>query len=169
MDPEVTTEVTNHLFEKPGERFGLDLAALNIQRAREMGVPGYNFFREYCGLPRAKTFYDLVGSFDNRTIHRFTSLYVSPDDIDLWTAGISEYPIQGALLGPVFTCLIGEQFANIRRGDRFWYENSGWPSQFTPEQLSEIRKVKVARLLCDNSDEIATIQLYPMLAADRKT
>jgi peroxidase len=169
MDPEVTTEVTNHLFEKPGERFGLDLAALNIQRGREMGIAGYNEYREYCGFPRAKNFNDLIGVFDNRTLHRLASIYNNVDDLDLWTAGIAEYPLSGALLGPVFSCIIGEQFAHLRRGDRFWYENSGWPSQFTIEQLNEIRKAKVSRLLCDNADDISTIQLYPMLVYEPNT
>jgi hypothetical protein len=169
MDSEITTEVTNHLFEKPGERFGLDLAAMNVQRAREMGVPGYNAYREYCGFPKAKSFYDLSGVFSNKTLQRFISLYRDVDDIDLWSAGISEYPLPGALLGPVFSCIIADQFSHVRRGDRFWYENAGWPSQFSLEQLNEIRKAKLARLLCDNSDDIATIQLYPMLMADPTT
>jgi hypothetical protein len=62
--------------------------------------------------------------------------------------------------------MIAEQFANVRRGDRFWYENSGWPSELNIEQLNEIRKAKFARVLCDNSDELVTVQLFPMLAAD---
>ena len=28
MDPQITTEVTNHLFEKPGAHFGSDLASI---------------------------------------------------------------------------------------------------------------------------------------------
>lgn len=75
MDPEVTTEVTNHLFERPGSHFGRDLAAINIQRGRELGLPPYNAFREYCGLPKFRDFYDLYGSFDNVTVRRFQSLY----------------------------------------------------------------------------------------------
>lgn len=53
----------------------MDLVALNVQRARETGVPGYNDFREYCGLPRAKDFWDLTGFMANKTIHRYAQLY----------------------------------------------------------------------------------------------
>ena len=42
MDHAVTQEVTNHLFEEPGKKFGMDLAAINMHRGREHGVPGYN-------------------------------------------------------------------------------------------------------------------------------
>ena len=94
------------------------------------------------------------------------SLNRSVDDIELWSAGVAEYPLPGALLGPVFSCIIAEQFANVRRGDRFWYENHGWPSSLTPGQLAEIRKAKLSRVLCDNTDDLVTIQLFPLLAAD---
>lgn len=169
MDPTLTTEVTNHLFEKPGKFFGIDLAAINIQRGRDMGVPGYNHFREYCGLPRAKYFEDLSGVFSNKTLLRLSQLYKHVDDIDLWTAGIAEYPIQDGLVGPTFACLIARQFVNLRRGDRYWYENAGYPAQFTIEQLDEIRKSTSGRLICDNSDDIETIQQSPMLVADSYT
>ena len=42
---------------------------------------------------------------------------------------------------------------------RFWYENGGWPSSFTQEQLAEIRRVKLSRVLCDNSDDLETVQV----------
>ena len=37
----------------------MDLVALNIQRGRDHGLPGYNKFREVCGITRAKTFEEL--------------------------------------------------------------------------------------------------------------
>ncbi|GFU71910.1 peroxidasin homolog [Trichonephila clavipes] len=162
-------QVTNHLFEKPGDNFGMDLASINVQRAREHGLPGYNSFREYCGLPKIRDFYDLAGIIPNNTVHKYANMYKTVDDIDLWTIGIAEYPIPGAIVGPTFACLIGEQFANIRRGDRFWYENHGWPSAFSPEQLQEIRKLRLARILCDNADEMLTVQYSAMIMADPHT
>ncbi|GAB6032280.1 hypothetical protein CHUAL_010921 [Chamberlinius hualienensis] len=166
MDSSITGEVTNHLFKRNGERFGMDLISLNSQRAREHGVPGYNFYREYCGVGRAKTFEELIGTMPNETVHRYASIYRHPDDIDLWTAGVSERPMPGSILGPTFACIIGLQFRNYRRGDRHWHENPGWPSSFTPSQLQEIRKMKLSRLICDNSDDIETVQVYAMVYPD---
>merc|ERR1712211_53463 len=70
--------------------------------------------------------------------------------------------------GPTFACIIGRQFHNFRFGDRYWYENSGWPSSFTIEQLNEIRKVKLSTIFCDNSDDIDSMQVYAMVLPDNE-
>ena len=44
-----------------------------------------------------------------------------------------------------------------RRCDRFWYENGNQAGRFTEAQLAEIRKVALARLLCENSDTITEV------------
>lgn len=38
---------------------------------------------------------------------------------------------------------------------RFWYES---PTQFKPEQLQQIRQISLARILCDNGDNITRVQ-----------
>uniref|UniRef100_A0A915ILR4 Ig-like domain-containing protein n=1 Tax=Romanomermis culicivorax TaxID=13658 RepID=A0A915ILR4_ROMCU len=51
---------------------------------------------------------------------------------------------------------------NLRDGDRFFYRNQG---VFTVLQLQELRKTSLARILCDNGDEIDRVQkdvfVYP--------
>ncbi|XP_050718899.1 peroxidase-like [Eriocheir sinensis] len=168
MDDSVTQEVTNHLFQDPDRRWGMDLAAINMQRGREHGVNSYNEFREFCGLPRARTFHDLLGTMTNKTVGRYQDVYRHPDDIDLWSGGVSERPLPGSMIGPTFNCLIGLTFKELRHGDRFWYENEGFPSSFTLEQLDEIRKVKLSRIICDNSDDIKHMQVYAMVLPDNE-
>jgi len=168
MDDAITSEVTNHLFEEPGEGFGLDLAALNLQRGREHGIPSYTKYRDWCGLSRVHSWQDLQGIMPNKTVAAYSRLYETPEDLDLWSAGVTETPLPGALVGPTFSCIIGRQFHNLRFGDRFFYENGGWPSSFTLEQLEQIRRFSLARLLCDNTDQIETIQVHPLVLPDPK-
>ena len=46
--------VSNELFDEGP--FGLDLIALNIQRGRDHGLPGYIHYRESCGGKKIKNF-----------------------------------------------------------------------------------------------------------------
>jgi hypothetical protein len=167
-DNSITQEVTDHLFQEPGKDFGLDLAALNLQRAREHGIPGYSKWREFCGLRPFKNWDDLHGTFNNQTVNGWRKYYAAVEDIDLWSAGVSEKPLPGSMVGPTFGCLMAKQFHNLRFGDRFWYENGGWPSSFTLEQLAEIRKIKLSRIICDNTDEMDSIQVYSMVLPDHE-
>ena len=59
------------------------------------------------------------------------SIYPSVDEVDLFIGAVAEKPLKGALLGPTFVCLVGDQFARLRRGDRFFYEEAKQPSTFT--------------------------------------
>ena len=71
---------------------------------------------------------------------RFQNSYNKPDDIDLFAGGISERHAPGAIVGPLFRCILGRQFQFLRDGDRYYYENKG---MFTSSQLKAIRKVKI--------------------------
>ncbi|UYV81292.1 hypothetical protein LAZ67_20000677 [Cordylochernes scorpioides] len=127
----VTSQLTTHLFQQQGHEYGMDLVALNVQRAREHGVPGYNDWRTFCHLPRVRHFHQLTAIMHPDSAEAFRRLYRHVDDIDLFPAGISEFSLPNATLGPTLACLVAEQFRRLKRGDRFWYENGGFLGSFT--------------------------------------
>ena len=136
-----------------------DLASINIQRARDHGIPGYIEISTLCGGPAATG----TGFNDLRNIPfaqrvRLEGTYRTVEDIDLFVGILSENPREGSELGLTATCLLTEQFKDTRRGDRFWYERDDPLTGFTMEQLTEIKKATLARVICDNSDGVFTIQ-----------
>jgi hypothetical protein len=48
---------------------------------------------------------------------------------------MAEKPVRGGIVGPTFACILGQQFLNLKKGDRFWYENGGHPGSFRPDQV----------------------------------
>jgi peroxidase len=65
-------------------------------------------------------------------IDKMASLYKSPDEVDLYMAGMSErVTSNGGILGHTFSHIIADQFARLKEGDRFFYELGGQPSSFT--------------------------------------
>lgn len=150
----LNTELTEKLFYN-AHAVALDLAAINIQRGRDHGIPGYNEYRAICNLTVAQTFDDLKHEITDPDIRaRLKQLYGHPNNIDLFVGGILEDQVEDGKVGPLFRCILVEQFKRLRSGDRHWYEN---PSTFTPAQLSQIKMASLGRVLCDNGDNITQI------------
>lgn len=158
IDNHFSEEITNHLFQDTNSSFGMDLVTINIQRGRDHGLPGYNFFRQACGLTRLKSFEQLDSVMIEGAGLVFSQLYAHVDDIDLFIAGNYEKKLRDAMVGPVFACIIGEQFRRLKVGDRYWFENGNQAGAFSPSQLSEIKRTSLARIICDNSENIERIQ-----------
>ncbi|CAG0893851.1 unnamed protein product, partial [Cyprideis torosa] len=127
-------------------------AAYSVMQGRDHGLPGYESFRSWCGLPKVKSFQDLRGILRSDVdIKKLEQLYGTISAMDLVTAGLLEAPTDGSLLGPTFACLISEQFRRMKLGDRFWYESDLPPLSFSRDQLREIQKVTLAGMICANS------------------
>nr|XP_042702088.1 myeloperoxidase-like [Chrysemys picta bellii] len=144
----VVEELQERLFEQV-EIIGLDLAALNLQRGRDHGLPGYNAWRQFCGLSQPRNLAELSEVLRNPELARkFMDLYGTPDNIDIWIGAMAEPFVPNGRVGPLLACIIGSQFRKLRDGDRFWWEN---PGVFTPQQRQALSSSSLPRVLCDNT------------------
>ena len=151
----LNSELTEQLFHT-AHAVALDLAAMNIQRGRDHALPGYLEWRRFCNMSYVETFEDLAGEIRSAKVRqKLRELYGHPGNIDVWVGGVLEDQLPNAKLGPLFQCILLEQFKRTRNGDRFWYES---PTVFKPEQLAQIKQTSLARILCDNGDNINRIQ-----------
>ncbi|XP_021033325.1 eosinophil peroxidase [Mus caroli] len=164
QDSMLVDELRDKLFQQV-RRIGLDLAALNMQRSRDHGLPGYNAWRRFCGLSQPRNLAQLSRVLKNQDLARkFLRLYKTPDNIDIWVGAIAEPLLPGARVGPLLACLFENQFRRARDGDRFWWQKWG---VFTKRQRKALRRISLSRIVCDNtgittvSRDIFRANVYP--------
>ena len=144
IDPHIVDDVRNMLFGPPVD-VGFDLAALNIQRGRDHGLPSFNEMRAALGLGAYEDWEDAV--FMPGVKEMLMSVYDDIDDVDLWIGGLSENHVDGGMLGEVFAAIVSDQFTRLRDGDRFWYQNG----QFEDEWLAYIEASTLSDIIMRNT------------------
>lgn len=121
VDERVIDSLRDFLFNPQGKHV-LDLASLNMNRMRDLGIPGYleiqKRLRTGAGLDNIRP------SLQEKLI----KTYGEADKIDPFVGGLSETKKNGSLLGPLFWEINRDQFLRLRDGDRFFYKNLQWPS-----------------------------------------
>jgi hypothetical protein len=144
VDPFLVDAVRNFLFAPPVD-VGFDLAALNLQRGRDHGLPGYNAMRAALGLG-AYTWDSAV--FLPGVKDLLMLVYTDIDDLDLWVGGLSEAHVNGGMLGELFSAIVSDQFRRLRDGDRFWYENG----MFEDEWMDFLNGSTLSDIIMRNTD-----------------
>lgn len=130
----------------------VDLAAVDIQRQRDHGVPGYIHYLRYFHDVEVTRWDDLLQFIDWEDIEKLRENYKYIDDIELYVGGHYERKVEGAVVGSTFASIIGLQFHNLKFGDRFFYEHANQDGSFNVDQLDEIkRKTCFASILCKNT------------------
>jgi peroxidase len=157
LDTHLVDGLRNLLFDPPA---GIDLAAINIQRAHDLGLGTLNQTREALGLTPYTSF-DQVSS-DPQTAAALEQAYGSVDAIDLWTGGLAEDHVAGSIVGSTFGKIIGDQFTALRDGDRYYFENQ----KFDQETLNEIKGTTLSDLILRDTDTTA-MQSDAFVAAER--
>jgi hypothetical protein len=150
IDLGVVDELRNFLFGNPGAG-GLDLAALNIQRGRDHGLPSYNDTRIALGLSPKRSYSQI--SSDSAVVSKLTSVYSTINEIDLWVGMLAEDHVEGAMVGETLKTGLLKQFLALRDGDRFWYENV-----FAGSLLDEINTTTLSDVIKRNTSIGAELQ-----------
>jgi peroxidase len=143
MDARIVDDLRNFLVDPPD---GMDLAAINIQRGRDLGLGTLNQTREALGL-QAYTDFSQV-SDDPATVQALQQAFGSVDKIDLWTGGLSEGHAPGAMVGETFGTIIANQFTALRDGDRLWFQNQG----FDEKTLKSIESTTLSDIISRDTD-----------------
>jgi peroxidase len=157
LDTHIVDGLRNLLVDPPD---GMDLAAINIQRAHDLGLGTLNQTREALGLTPYTSF-DQITS-DPETAAALEQAYGSVDAIDLWTGGLAEDHVAGGVVGPTFGKIIGDQFTELRDGDRYYFENQN----FDKQTLNEIKGTTLSDLILRDTDTTA-MQADAFVATER--
>lgn len=159
LDTQVVEDVRSFLFGAPGSG-GLDLAALNIERGRDLGVASYNDLREALGLARADSFADITS--DTALAAQLESVYGEVDLVEAWIGGLAEDPHGNGVVGELFSVIILDQFLRLRDGDPFWSQGLDMPDRMT----NDLWSTTLADVIERNTD-IVSIQDNALLAYNR--
>ena len=157
LDTHLVDGLRNLLVDPPA---GIDLAAINIQRAHDLGLGTLNETREALNLTPYTSF-DQITS-DPETAAALEEAYGSVDAVDLWTGGLAEDHVAGTVIGPTFGKIIGDQFTALRDGDQYYFENQG----FDKQTLSEIKGTTLSDLILRDTDTTA-MQRDAFVATER--
>lgn len=141
-------EVRNFLFGPPGAG-GLDLAALDIQRGRDHGLPDYNSLREFYGLERVTSFDEITS--DPAIQARLQELYGSVDSIDAFIGAIAEDHMPGSSAGELVNAVTVNQFERLRDGDRFFYVGDDVLQSEFVRSVIDLNHVTLSEVLQQNT------------------
>ncbi|KAH3715845.1 hypothetical protein DPMN_058559 [Dreissena polymorpha] len=86
--------------------------------------------------------------YTSSSFHNNRVIEYCPDDIDLFTAIVTERRSNGAIVGPLGQCIIADMFKRFRDGDRFFFERNDPLIGFTEAQLNAIKKISMSSLIC---------------------
>lgn len=161
VDPMIMDDIRNFLFGPPGAG-GLDLLSINLARGRERGLPDYNTIRTDLLLTPHASFGSLTS--DNDLSNDLSTVYGTIDNVDPWIGFMSEDHMPNAIVGEGLYTILSVQFAALRDGDRYYYEND---PAFTAAEIAAIKATTLSEIILRNTD-ITTLQANVFKAEPRQ-
>ena len=157
LDVHIIEDLRNLLDDPPA---ALDLAATNIQRGRDLGLPSLNQMRTALGLTPYTAFNQIT--LDTTVSTALQTAYTNINNIDLWVGGLAENRVAGAIVGETFRTIMIDQFTKLRDGDNQWYENQPW----TPGDLTWLRNTTLSDIILRNTNTVR-MQADAFVAVER--
>jgi len=157
LDVYIINDLRNLLNDPPA---ALDLAATNIQRGRDVGLPTLNQMRQALGLISYTSFSQITGDLTVQA--NLQAAYGDINRVELWLGGLAETPVAGAMVGQTFQSIIVDQMTRLRDGDAQWYQNVSWSSQ----DLGWIENTTLSDIILRNTDTVL-LQADAFIAVER--
>jgi hypothetical protein len=151
MDLLLIDEVRNVLFGIPHGP-GTDLAARDVQRARDHGIGTYNQVRVAYGLPAVTSFAQITS--DVAVQNELKATYGTVGKIDPFEGMLAEDHLAGADVGPTIKAILAKQFRHLRDGDRFFYLNE----TFSLQELTLLGQGNTLAKVIKNNTAITNLQ-----------
>ena len=161
-DTIITPDLRGNVFG-PLDYTRRDLMAVNMQRARDHGLPDYNSARISYGLPPRESFDQInelygLDPIITESIENLRDVYNNEiSRCDIWACGLAETLSSDSELreisgpGELFTEVLFDQFMRVRHADRFWWENYAYNGIFTEKEYNTIKNLTVRDLLISTS------------------
>jgi peroxidase len=144
--------VRNTLFGSPFPGLGTDLAARDIQRARDHGIGTYNQLRVAYGLLPVTSFDQITADPDVQA--KLQATYTTVDRIDPFEGMLAEDHVGAGNVGVTLRAMLVKQFKDLRDGDRFFYLNE----HFTTEEANLIAQGNTLSKVIKNNTNITNLQ-----------
>lgn len=145
VDNQIIEDVRSFLFGEGPNSPARDLAAINLERGRLNGLADYNTVRESYDLPRVTSFAEITSNPELQS--SLASLYGTVNNIDAFVGFLAEDLEPGSSVGETVGAILQNQFARLRDGDRFYFENS-----LLPAEAALIQQTTLSDIIRRNTD-----------------
>lgn len=156
----------NIRFGPPGTG-GTDLAAIDIQRGRDLGLlNNYRLMRQSYSLGPLHDFSELTS--DIALGDKLAEVYGTIENIDGWVAMIAEDHLPGSSVGPLTHAILHSQFSRLRDGDRFFFTGDPDLQSELVRAVIDLDSITLSQIIRLNSG-ITALQSNVFLAVPEPT
>lgn len=148
------TKPFDYSFEVDLNFYSKATSMVDVQRARDVGIPPYNQARRNFGLEPVGSIRELVegsANFTEELVNVMQNLYGNDiEKVDSYVGTLFEKPINdNGLFGPSLIMSAKDQINRIRTGDRFWYEKT-----FTEDEIAALPSMSdIVKLVCTGMEK----------------